>query len=183
MILVQKKQGKIVTAYQLGTQHPVINKLMQEKKIISLPDGQFEVMSQEAVHGKGEIAQTGDFIKLDADGWPYPNTQTFFQNNHRHLSGAEYEQIPQPLEAWTADEDLCEEVFFLIKNRGLVLNADDPAHYFTAPLWGTLESAARDAVLVFYSIQRDETGRITDADFNFVARNIFDQDYDILSRL
>ena len=183
MILVQKKKGKIVTAYQLGTQHLVIDKLIQEKKIIPLLNGEFEVMSQEAVHGKGEIAQIGDFIRLDADGWRYPNTQEFFKNNHRHLRGDEFEQLSRPLKAWVADEELCEEVFFLIKNKGLFLNADDPSHYFTARLWGTLESAAQDAVLVFYSTQRNKTGQLIDADFNFIARNIFDQDYEILSRL
>lgn len=183
MILVQKHHGKIVTAYQLGTQHPVIDKLIQEKRIIPLSDGQFEVMSQEAVHGKGEIAQAGDFVKVDAAGYPYPNSRKFFENNHRHLRGDEYEQIPHPLAAWTADEELCEEVLFLIKNKGLALNENEPSQFFTAPLWGTIESAARDAVLIFYSIQRDETGRITKADFNFVARNIFNQDYEVLSKM
>ena len=38
-------------------------------------------------------------------------------------------------------------------------------------------SAARDAVLIFYSITRDEQGDIVDADFNFVAREEFNQTY------
>lgn len=183
MIFIQKK-GKIVTAYQLGTPScPVIAKLMQDKKILPLPNGQFEVMSRESVHGNGEIARKGDFIKLDADGWPYPTTQEYFSKNHRHLSGDQFEQLPRPLKAWLADEEMCEEVSFLIKEKGLILNANDPLHYFNAPLWGTVESAARDAVLVFYSIQRDETGQLIDADFNFVNRAIFVREYITLSKV
>jgi hypothetical protein len=47
-------------------------------------------------------------------------------------------------------------------------------------LFGTLESAARDAVIVFYAIRRDDAGRITDADFNLVDREAFEQTYEWL---
>ena len=43
---------------------------------------------------------------------------------------------------------------------------------------GTMLQAARDAVIVFYSIVRDENGMLTDADFNFVERSIFEQTYE-----
>jgi len=39
---------------------------------------------------------------------------------------------------------------------------------------------AADAVIVFYSITKDEDGTITDADFNFVARDEFDRTYSLL---
>lgn len=181
MIRIQKRHGKKVLAYQLGSQSPALQQLVKEGRLIACPDGSFEVMSQEAVHGKGEKAFPGDFVKIDAQGYPYPNSKTFFENNHRHLQGDEYEQIPRPLEAWPASEPVCEEVRFLVEHKGLVIDPRHPDRYLTAPLWGTLESATRDAVVVFYHIQRDESGAIVDADFNFVARSVFETEYEIVS--
>ena len=85
MFRVIKKQGKIVEAYRLGEESRMIRHLMEEGKIIEKGSGIFEVFSQEAVHGSGEIAYTGDFIKVDASGMPYPNTGGFFLKNHRRL--------------------------------------------------------------------------------------------------
>ena len=51
--------------------------------------------------------------------------------------------------------------------------------YFQAFLYGAPLSAARDAVLVFYEVNRDKTGTIQEIDFCFVARDIFEQVYRI----
>ena len=42
-------------------------------------DGTFEVFLQEAKGEPGEIAQTGDFIKLDLSEIPYPNSAEVFE--------------------------------------------------------------------------------------------------------
>ena len=47
-------------------------------------------------------------------------------------------------------------------------------------LWGTEETAAKDAVVVFYGVERDADGAIAKIDFNFVARNVFEQTYELL---
>lgn len=185
MIRVVKKSGKHIKAYRLeqGRQCPAVEALIREGKIRPQADGSFEVLSQEAVQGGsnvGQRAQAGDYIKVDSAGFPYPNDAAYFAQNHRALGGDEYEQIPQPLDAWTADQPMCSEVAFLMQKKELVLHEEAPDHYFTAPLWGTLEAAAHNAVLVFYSIDRAPDGRITDASFNFVERTEFDKTYDIL---
>lgn len=75
---------------------------------------------------------------------------------------------------------MCEEIQFLIQEKGLEINKDDFQNFFSAPLWGTKESAAGDAVIVFYSITRNAEGYITDADFNFVCRSEFNKTYTVL---
>lgn len=180
-----KQRGKITKAYRLGTPHPALDEFIRKGKLVEYPNGIFEVFSREAVHGKGEIAHAGDYIKVESSGEEiYPNSKEFFEQNHRptHRNKDEYEQLPKPLLGWCADEPMRPEVEFLIKHKGLVLDENDFEHYFTAPLWGTVESAAKDAVLIFYSIDRDSDGNIQDAAFNFVARTVFDADYEILER-
>ena len=177
---VTKKHGKTVRAYRLGDRSGVIEKLICEGKIIPHADGTYEVFSQESVNGSGQIAKIGDYIKLDSAGCPYPNDEAFFNANHRHIEGDSYEQIPKPLLAWTVDEPITEEISFLIAHKGLILNDKSQDKYFNAPLWGTVESSPRDSALIFYSVSRNEAGEITDADFNFVAKDEFEKTYRII---
>ena len=183
MIDIIKKQGKPVQACRLGGSSPLLERLMAQGTLRALPDGSFEVFSQEAVlagSGRGQRASSGDYIKIDGAGFPYPNSCEFFQKNHRHIEGDTYEQIPAPLKAWTAEEPLCPEVKFLIREKGLVLNEAHPKRFFSAVLWGTPESAPRDAVLVFYELSYGADGAVTDAVFNFVVQSEFRDTYRIL---
>ena len=72
------------------------------------------------------------------------------------------------------------EMQYLVEHKQLTFHEDEPNRYFQAPLWGTMLSAARNAVIVFYRIDRDESGKILDAEFNFVARDEFEKTYEIL---
>jgi len=172
-----KNLGKIVSAYCLGAESETELCLIQEGKIKRIDEDTYELFSLEAVNGSGEIAHRGDYFKLSSDGYPYPNTREFFEANHRHIEGDRYEQPPKPISAWTADDEMCPEIRFLTETKGLVIDPADEQKYFTAPLWGSLLSAAKDAVVLFYSITRDADGTITDADFNFISKNEFDQTY------
>lgn len=174
---VIKKSGKKVLAYRLGSDSPVIDNLISTGKILPRHDETYEVMSRESTNGCGQIAKLGDYIKIDSTGYPYPNDSCFFAENHRHIIGDEYEQLPKPLLAWTADEQITEEIEFLIAHKGLILNASSFDSFFSAPLWGTIESSPHDSVLVFYSVIRDSEGEIVDADFNLIARTEFDKNY------
>lgn len=179
---VVKKQRENVKAYQLGKRNPVLDNLIEEGKIIPLSETKFEIMSREAANGNtghGQIAKKGDYIKIDSEGYPYPNESEWFKLNHRWIQGNEYEQIPQLLYAWAADQPICTEIEFLIREKGLIIKKDDDAHYFTAPLWGTIESAPKTAVIIFYSIVRNDTGEIIDADFNFVSEEEFIKNYEV----
>lgn len=197
---VIKKTGKAVWAYKLDERKSflgglfsnimvlfkydrklsVLERLVKEGRIRQYRDGRWEIFSREAVNGKGEIANPGDYIKVDSDGYPYPNSVEYFEKHHRHLGGNEYEQIPDAVDAWDVQEDMCPEIKFLMEQKGLVIHEDSEDKYFEAPLWGSTLSAARDAVIIFYSIQRDKDGKITDVDFNFIARTEFNETYEAL---
>lgn len=178
-----KSKRKIVKAYPLGVGHPMEQALIEEGAIRLLPDGSYALFSQEAVNGQGQIAHAGDYFKVDTiDGrhYPYPNSREFFLENHTHLSGDEYEQVNKPLLIWQADDAVSEEIRWLVDSGRLTLKPQEPERFFNAFLWGADLSAARDATLVFYSVDRDETGTITDISFNFVAKNEFEASYTLL---
>lgn len=175
-----KSKKKIVKAYPLGEGHPMEAALIAEGAIRRLPDGNYALFSQEAVNGSGQIARPGDYFKVDTiDGrhYPYPNDREFFLANHVHLTGDEYEQINKPLLVWQAGDEPTEELRWLVDTGRLTLKPQEPTHFFNAFLWGADLSAAADATLVFYSVDRDSSGAITDISFNFVARAQFESDY------
>lgn len=181
MFRVIKKQGMLVQAYRLGDSHPVLNRLMEEKKLVERQDGRFELFSREilAAGGEhGEIAEAGDWLRLDSGGYPYPNRREWFARNLRHISGDTYEQLPIQRMAWTPEEPMSAEVEFLIQKKGLKLDESDPEHYYRAVLFGSPEAAAKNAVLIFYSITYAADGSVQDAEFNFVERSEFDAAYE-----
>ena len=178
-----KSKKKIVQAYPLGQGHPMEAALIEEGAIRLLPDGSYALFSQEAVNGQGQIAYAGDYFKVDTiDGrhYPYPNDREFFLSNHIHLSGDEYEQRSKPLLIWQSADEPCEEVRWLVDTGRLTLKPQEPDRFFNAFLWGAELSAAADATLLFYSVDRDEAGAITDISFNFVAKPEFDAGYAIV---
>lgn len=181
---VIKKSGKIVQAYRLGDEGPVVQKLIEEGKIKKIGEDFYEVFSQETdVSGedpKGEIAYACDYIKVDSSGFPYPNSEKFFKENHVHISGDDYEQLPKPLYAWEASDGMCKEIEFLMAQKGLVIDETSEEKYFTAPLWGTMLSAAKNAMIIFYELLWDRDGKVVEADFNFVARSEFEKTYNMI---
>jgi len=177
---IMKKRGKVYQAYRLGEEHPEMQRLMKEGKVVLLDDGTYEIFSQEAVNGRGQQAFPGDYIKIDASGYPYPNRKETFHENHIHLQGNEYEQIPKPYMAWCLEDGYCEEIDFLIQKKELVIDLQNPEKTYEAPLWGCLESAKSDAHIIFYEIVRNDVGEIIDIQFNFIAKKEFETDYNIL---
>lgn len=175
-----KKQGKSVRAYELGTDSRQIQQWIEEGKIKKISEQEYEIFSQEAVNGTGQITYKGDFIKVDTSGMPYPNSREFFLANHKYIRDDEYEQIPKPVSIWQSQEAVVPEIEFLIKNKGFIIDKNNKEKYYTAPLWGTLLSAAEDAYVVFYVIERNEEGAIIDVDYNFVENAEFHRTYHIL---
>lgn len=183
MLKIVKKQGKIVQAYRVGDNHSVLEKMIEEKKIKKINETSYEIFSQEAIQaasGHGQLANVGDWIRIDGAGFPYPCKNEWFQQNLRHIEGDDYEQIPKVLSAWTADQPISPEIEYLIQKKGLVLDKEHPDKYFQAILWGNPEAAAKDAVLVFYSIEYGKDGTVVDADYNFVQKDEFERTYDKL---
>ena len=172
------KKGTVQKACRLGEESPLLEKLLQEKKIVPVSPGVYQVFSLETDGIHGQIAYDGDFVKLDAEGNAYPNDAGFFLKKHTWIGENTYMQNPQQLPAWDADEPMCDEIAFLLQKKGLVIDRGSRDRYYSAPLWGTVLYGARDAVIVFYSITRDRDGLITDADFNFVERGVFEQTYE-----
>jgi hypothetical protein len=176
---IMKITGKRVQAWQLGAGSDMERELRENGKIRLLPDGNYELFSTESVSGQGERAEAGDYFKVDSTGAPYPNARAWFESHHDRVGDHDYVQRPEVLRAWTVAEPVCAEIRFLLDQHRLTIDPDDPDRYFSAFLWGAQLSAARDAVVVFYQVQR--TGdTITDVEFNFVARTEFDKTYKIL---
>lgn len=178
-----RKKPKTVMAYQLGARSPMEEELVREGVIRRLPDGGYALFSQEAVNGAGEVARPGDYFKVDTvDGrrYPYPNSRAFFEANHRHVQDDVYEQMGRTLAVWQDGDGPCEEMDFLLDTKRLTLCPEDSSRYFNAVLWGVPLSAARDAAVVFYQVDRDSQGRITEIEFSFVARQDFERDYTLL---
>lgn len=180
-----KNKGKIVKAYCLGAGSAMEASLLTQGSLRIREDGTYELFSQEAKNGKGEIAYKGDYFKVDhkEDGdYPYPNSKAYFEANHRKSDrdADTYEQIPKPLEIWQAVDPVNDVISFLLERGRLTIKADDDKHYFNAFLWGTDLSAAKDATIVFYKVERDAAGMIADVDFNFVAKAEFERDYTVL---
>lgn len=175
-----KNKKKIVTAYQLGTGTNMEKNLINEGSIRICEDGSYELFSKEAVNGCGEIAKPGDYFKVsEADGkfYPYPNDKAWFEENHTHLQGNEYEQKNKPLYIWQTSDPISEEIRYLLDNGKMTIDENDYEHYFNAFLWGADLSAAKDATVLFYDIDRDEQGNIVDISFNFVTKKDFEESY------
>ena len=180
-MLVQKHALR-EQAWQLGAGSAMEQKLLQSGRIVLRADGRYELFSQEISGGQGEIARAGDYFKVAADGSPYPNERAHFEKTHQPLGADWYLQTAEPRQAWRADEPIGEAVRFLLDSGRLELHPEDPERFFSARLWGTRETAARDATLVFYRIDRDPQGRIAQTDFNFVSKAAFDETYEVLEQ-
>ena len=177
-----KNKRKLVKAYCLGQGSEMEKLLIRRGRIRLLPDGAYELMSQEAKNGVGERAVAGDYFKVDdVDGvyYPYPNSRAYFLNNHTHLEGDTYEQKAVPLAIWQWGDEPCDAIEYLLEQGKLTLNHEDEERFFNAFLWGADLSASRDATVVFYDILRDADCVVTDASFNFVAKEEFERGYTV----
>ena len=180
-MIIQKQTGKPVCAWQLGRGSNIERRMIAAGRIILHDDGQYELFSQESVNGHGQMAQAGDYFKIDCAGFPYPNERSWFEAHHEHVRGDEYLQKPEHLEAWVADEPMCPQMRFLLDSGKLIIDPERPDKYFSAILWGAPLSAARDAVIVFYKTDYDADGSICDVEFNFVERSEFEKTYCVVA--
>ena len=178
---VQKKNTKI-QAWRLGDGSSKEKELMAKKAILLREDGTYELFSREAMGKTGEIARAGDYFKVDSSGLPYPNEGLTFEKTHRHIDGDWYLQKNPVLFAWTTGQPVNDAVQYLFDQKLVVLHEDDPSRYCSAILWGTEEWAAKDDIIVFYQIQRDDQENILQIDFNFVERSEFQKTYEIVSQ-
>ena len=174
------KRSSPVTALCLGEGSPLEQELTARGLLVAQPDGGIRVRTRESGDGAGELACPGDFVKLDVGGYPYPVRRSTFLKTHQPTAQG-FVTIPRQLEAWAVGQPRPEALDWLLEQGRLSLNEAEPQRYFSAELWGTRLSAPKDAVLVFYRIDRDGQGRITDADFNFVVREEFEAAYEILA--
>ena len=175
-----KNKRKLVEAYCLGRGSEMELRLIGLGRIRLLPDGAYELMSQESQNGAGQRAEAGDYFKVDeVDGvyYPYPNGRAYFLSNHTHLEGDTYEQKARPLAVWQWGDEPCDAIGYLLERGKLTLKPEDPERFFNAFLWGADLSAAQDATVVFYDIFRDAEGAITDVSFNFVVKDEFERSY------
>lgn len=179
---VKKKTGKIVKAWQLGQDSDMEQKLIADEKIKRLENGTYSLMSLEAVFGGrgGEEAQIGDWFRVEeksGEFYPYPISNEYFSKNYRKIDD-DFEAVPKILAAYFADDQISEEVQWLLDSGKLRLT-NDSEKFFVAEIWGTALSATRDSAIIFYSVTRTD-GEISEIDFNLIARDAFDRDYIVL---
>lgn len=174
MRFAQKKRIR-TKAYCLGTGSRMEELLIKEGKIRKTGEETYEVFSQEARSGEGEQARAGDYVKVDGSGFPYPISAKHFCRNHEPVEGDTYVEIPRPRAIWEYGDEMFFQVKELLDSGRLVLKEEEEEAYFQARLKGAWLTASKDAVLVFYSLEKDEEGNYH---FNFVARKEFDASYD-----
>ena len=175
-----KKTEAPIMAWQLGAGSAMEQKLTAEGKIRVAGADTYEIFSQEATEETGETAQRGDYFKVDSAGFPYPNQRLFFERNHLPTDDGGYIQKSGPVDVWFCGDEDDEILVFLRLHKGLTITPENPDACFRAPLLNAVLTAPRDAALVIYHIERDGRGQITDAEFNFVAREEFEKTYRFL---
>ena len=92
-------------------------------------------------------------------------------------------QIAKPLKIWRKGDPESEEILFLLEKGLLKIRPNNPEQYFSASLWDTEETAAWDAVVVFFVIMRDEKGKIEEINFNFVDAEYFRNNYSLMDKI
>ena len=167
-------------AWEFGAGSDMEKEMLRTGRIVAHPDGTFEVFTLETTGDKGETARAGDYFKVDDRGVPCPNGREYFLDNHQHLEGDWYLQAARPLRIWRLGDPACEELSFLLDTGRLSIRPENPEHCFSASLWGTVETAPADAVIVFYSVERDTEGKISSVTFNFVDAGYFSTHYRII---
>ena len=174
------KTATRVQAWELGAGSDMEKEMLRNGKIIAHADGTYEIFSKEATGDKGQIARGGDYFKVDERGFPCPNQREFFLQNHQHLEDDWFVQTARPLKIWRLGDPECRELRFLLDKGLLSIHPEDPEHCFISSQWGTTETAAADAVIVFYRVEADSKGEISETDFNFVDAEYFSTHYQIL---
>lgn len=175
---------KIITriqAWELGAGSDMEKEMIRCGKIVAHPGGSYELFSREAPEGKGQMAKAGDFLKVDEKGYPRPQERSSFLQEHQHLEGDWYQQEARPRKIWRLGDPDCEEIRFLLDRGLLRIRPDDPRRCFSAFLWETEETAASDAVIVFFGVDRDPEGRIAGINFNFVDKEYFNTHYRVIT--
>ena len=175
-MLVQKK-ARQVRAWCLGEGSGMEQALTAQGKLRREKDGSYRVCSQESPD-EGQLAQPGDYIKVDSTGAPYPNSREFFLANHTPIEGDWYLQTSPVLKAWSREEKICPEVEYLTGSGRLRINESDPARYFNAFLWGAWLHAAADAVIIFD--HRETPKDLSAIGFRFITREEFELTYQIV---
>lgn len=177
MLIIKKSLP--VQAFQLGQSCCLAQQLISLGLLVPLQADLWRVKTREAL-AEGELAKTGDYIKIDRSGMPYPNAKVWFEVNHTQLEENLYLQTTEPKTAWKATHPMIQEIQFLLDHGLLIWMPNDPEQTFRAHLWGALQTAAADAVVVLDRVETDSLGNIQAVEFHFVANDEFQTTYDIL---
>ena len=174
--MVGYKRAIPVQACCLGQGDGLERELCEKGLLRKLADGNWEVLTREA-QMQGERAEDGDYVKLDADGMPYPVKQAYFTANHVRQADGRYLQKGRPLRMWCREEEPCAELQFLLDQGLLEHTPHRPEAAYRAFLFGTWQTAAADAVIVFDAVRYNADGELDQVEFHFVARDVFERTY------
>ena len=164
-----------VQAFALGEQTAAELEFIRSGQLSPTEEGLWRLKTREAPV-EGELVRCGDYIKLDSIGMPYPVEKNWFEANHEKLREGWYIQKTSPRKAWRSTMPIAPEIQFLLDN-GLLHWQE---HTFSAFLWGTMQTANEDAVIVLDAVDCTPDGTVTKVEFHFIAADEFEKVYDIL---
>ena len=85
------------------------------------------------------------------------------------------------VDAFTYDEMSKEMIEFLRTRKGVMYDPDFDSKFLSATIAGLFKQASRDAIIVFYKIEHDKNGKITDVDFDFYEKEDFSKNFELCS--
>lgn len=173
-----KKTNVWVKAFELGCENSLEQKYIDNGKIVKHNE-YYEVHSTETT-GEGEIAQRGDYVKIDQADNPYPNKREIFLKHHKHIDENKYEQFPQILWSWQYGDTEDDVIDYLLCNGRLKINPESEDCFYQAQLWGTTLSAKKNDIILIYDVQRDRD-TIINVDFNLIDKQEFDKTYEYIN--
>lgn len=181
------KKSTLVRAWELGAGSEMEKFLLSRGAIREREGGNYELFSLETPGNRGQMAAKGDYFKVTVTGegekalfYPYPNPGQAFLEDHVRIEGDVYAQRVRPVCFWRAGEVPCGVIAWLLGTGRLRVPAAGGSSGFRAALWGTVEEAPPDAVILVHKAELDDRGVLRDVDFNFIQKDIFARDYRIL---
>lgn len=174
MLIVKKPTP--VQAFVLGSQTDAELDLIQKGMLSLTPEGQWRLITRETP-GMGELVETGDYVKIDSIGMPYPVSKQWFEDNHELIRDGWYLQKTAPRKGWHKNLPMLPEVRYLLDQKLLVWNNQ----HFSAFLWGTMQTVTDDAVIVLDAVIGAPDGTFSSVEFHFVAAEEFAKTYNIIS--
>lgn len=172
-----RKYDICVKAFELGCGSQMESDFISQG-LIRKHEDHYEIHSRES-KDSGEVAYTGDYVKIDKSNNPYPNDRERFLSHHKKVGENEYCQYPEVIWSWQFGDESDDVIDYLLSSNKLIINEASYDRFYEAELWGTTLTAKKIDIILIYSVDRDGD-QIISVDFNLIAKEEFDKTYQYL---